>query len=74
MDQINDLQKWVGEPVIGFAQQHWWWLIVIGLLGVAWFFGWGRSDGAGVTIFIDGRSNDGESGGDGGGGDGGGGD
>ena len=74
MDQINEFQKWVGEPVVGFAQQHWWWLMIVGFLGVAWFFGWGRSDsGAGVTIFVDGSDPDGDSGGDGGGGDGGGG-
>ena len=73
MDQINEFQKMIGAPVMGFVEQNWWWLIVVGFLGVAWFFGWGRND-TGATIYVDGSDPDSDSGGDGGGGDGGGGD
>lgn len=75
MEQIDEFQKMVGAPVMGFVQQNWWLLLIVALLGAAWFFGVGRTNdsGTGVTLFADGSSDDGDSGGDGGGGDGGGG-
>ena len=70
MDQINEFQKWVGAPVIGFVQQHWIWLLIIGFLIAATIF-YRSSEMGGPTVVV---GDDGDGDGDGGGGDGGGGD
>jgi hypothetical protein len=66
MDQINEFQRWVGAPVVGFVQVHWWWLLIIGFLVVATvFYNSNETGGPSVTTDVGGDP-DGDGGGDGG--------
>ena len=69
MDAINELQRQLGGPVVGFLQQHWRWFLVGGFL--IWATVFSRNNGDGGPSFSAGRSDDdgGDGGGDGGGGD-----
>jgi hypothetical protein len=74
MGWIEEIQRSVGEPVVAFAQQHWIFLLIAGLIAVAWLFGSSSGNGGvSVGVWFGGSDGDSDGGDSGGGGDGGGG-
>ncbi len=70
MEWINQFQRDLGEPVIGFVSQNFLFVLFFGFVAVVWLFR--AVDGGGVSVGVT-IGGDGDSGGDSGGGDGGGG-
>jgi hypothetical protein len=72
---LEEIQRDLGGPVVAFAQQHWIFLLIAGVIAFVLLFGSSRGEG-GISVwfgFGGDSDSDSDGGGDGGGGDGGGG-